>query len=136
MVRAISAPARRVIADDGTRDLLPHDRRHGLNDIHGELAAAVPSPIIQLNRAVAIGMAEGPEEALTIVDQLMHEPALKGYHLLPSVRGDLLHRLGRFEEARVAFERAAALASNTRERDLLTRRAADAADAPRGLGLT
>jgi RNA polymerase sigma factor (sigma-70 family) len=99
--------------------------------LYGELAAAVRSPIIELNRAVAIGMAEGPEVALTIVDQLVHESALKGYHLLPSVRGDLLHKLGRFEEARAAFELAAALAGNRREHDLLKRRAADAADAAR-----
>ena len=74
-------------------------------------------------------MAEGPEVALTIVDRLLHEPGLKGYHLLPSVRGDLLHKLGRHEEARAAFEAAAALAGNRRERDLLRRRAAEAADA-------
>ncbi len=97
--------------------------------LYGELAAAVRSPIIALNRAVAIGMAEGPEVALPIVDQLVHEPALKGYHLLQSVRGDLLHKLGRFEEAHAAFELAAALAGNRREHDLLKRRAADAAAA-------
>ena len=97
--------------------------------IYAELLAAVPSPIIELNRAVAIGMSEGPEAALTIVDQLMHEPALKGYHLLPSVRGDLLHKLGRFNEARAAFDAAAALAGNARERNLLRRRAANAAEA-------
>jgi RNA polymerase sigma factor (sigma-70 family) len=99
--------------------------------LYGELAAAVRSPIIALNRAVAIGMAEGPEVALPIVDQLVHEPALKGYHLLQSVRGDLLHKLGRFEEAHAAFELAAALAGNRREHDLLKRRAADAAAAAR-----
>ena len=76
-----------------------------------------------------VGMAEGPEAALAIVDRLVHEPALKGYHLLPSVRGDLLHKLGRYEEARAAFEAAAALAGNRREHDLLRRRAAEAADA-------
>jgi predicted RNA polymerase sigma factor len=73
-------------------------------------------------------MAEGPEPALAIVDRLVHEPALKAYHLLPSVRGDLLHKLGRYEEARVAFEAAAALAGNRREHDLLRRRAAEAAE--------
>jgi predicted RNA polymerase sigma factor len=93
------------------------------------LAAAVRSPIIELNRAVAIGMAEGPEAALTIVERLAHEPALKFYHLLPSVRGDLLQKLGRFEEARGAFEAAASMAGNKRERDLLRRRAVDAAAA-------
>ena len=87
------------------------------------------SPIIELNRAVAIGMAEGPELGLAIVDRLVHEPTLKGYHLLPSVRGDLLHKLGRYEEARAAFDSAAALANNRREHDLLRRRAAEAADA-------
>ncbi|HWJ33618.1 MAG TPA: hypothetical protein VNR70_00025 [Steroidobacteraceae bacterium] len=86
------------------------------------------SPIIELNRAVAIGMAEGPELGLAIVDRLVHEPTLKGYHLLPSVRGDLLHKLGRYEEARAAFEAAAALAGR-REHDLLRRRAAETADA-------
>jgi RNA polymerase sigma factor (sigma-70 family) len=97
--------------------------------LYAELTAVVRSPIIDLNRAVAVGMAEGPEAALAIVDRLVHEPALKGYHLLPSVRGDLLHKLGRYEEARAAFEAAAALAGNTRERNLLRRRAAEAADA-------
>jgi len=97
--------------------------------LYSELTAAVRSPIIDLNRAVAVGMAEGPEAALAIVDRLVHEPALKGYHLLPSVRGDLLHKLGRYEEARAAFEAAAALAGNTREQNLLRRRAAEAADA-------
>ena len=96
---------------------------------YAELAAVVRSPIIELNRAVAVGMAEGPEAGLSIVDRLMGEPALKGYHLLPSVRGDLLHKLGRFEEARAAFEAAAALAGNRREQDLLRRRAAEAAAA-------
>jgi len=97
--------------------------------LYGELAAVVRSPIIELNRAVAVGMAEGPEAGLSIVDRLLHEPALKAYHLLPSVRGDLLHKLGRHEEARAAFETAAALAGNRREQDLLRRRAAEAADA-------
>ena len=79
--------------------------------------------------AFAVGMAEGPEVALAIVDRLTLEPALKSYHLLPSVRGDLLFKLGRYEEARAAFETAAALAGNKRELDLLKRRAAEAADA-------
>jgi RNA polymerase sigma factor (sigma-70 family) len=96
---------------------------------YAELAAVVRSPIIELNRAVAVGMAQGAEVGLAIVDGLMREPALEGYHLLPSVRGDLLYRLGRYEEARVAFEAAAALAGNTREHGLLRRRAAQAADA-------
>ena len=84
------------------------------------------SPVIELNRAVAVGMAEGPAAALAIVDRLAHEPALKTYHLLGSVRGDLLHKLGRFEEARAAFEAAASLAGNKREQELLKRRAAEA----------
>jgi RNA polymerase sigma factor (sigma-70 family) len=97
--------------------------------LYAELAGVVRSPIIELNRAVAVGMAEGPQAGLSIVDRLLHEPALKAYHLLPSVRGDLLHKLGRHEEARAAFEAAAALAGNRREQDLLRRRAAEAADA-------
>ncbi|HWY60622.1 MAG TPA: RNA polymerase sigma factor [Rhizomicrobium sp.] len=97
--------------------------------VYANLAALVPSPVIELNRAVAVGMAEGPEAALMIVDGLMTEPALKTYHLLPSVRGDLLDRLGRHDEARAAFEAAATLAGNKREQVLLKRRAARAAAA-------
>jgi RNA polymerase sigma factor (sigma-70 family) len=97
--------------------------------LYAELAAVVRSPVIELNRAVAVGMADGPEAGLSIVDRLMNEPTLKAYHLLPSVRGDLLHKLGRHEEARAAFEAAAALAGNRREQDLLRQRAAEAADA-------
>src|SRR6478609_1455328 len=96
---------------------------------YAELMMIANSPIIELNRAVAIGMAEGAEAALAIVDGLVQNPDLKGYHLLPSVRGDLLYRLGRFGEARAAFEAAAALADNKREHDLLARRAAEAARA-------
>jgi RNA polymerase sigma factor (sigma-70 family) len=99
--------------------------------LYAELAAAAPSPVIELNRAVAVGMAEGPELALAIVDRLMNEPTLKGYHLLPSVRGDLLQKLGRFEEAQASFELAATLAGNKREHDLLRRRAAEAGNAAR-----
>jgi RNA polymerase sigma factor (sigma-70 family) len=98
---------------------------------YAQLAAVVRSPIVELNRAVAVGMAEGPEAGLSIVDRLMGEPALKSYHLLPSVRGDLLHKLGRHKEAQAAFEAAAALAANRREHDLLRRRAAEAAEAAR-----
>jgi RNA polymerase sigma factor (sigma-70 family) len=94
--------------------------------LYAELSGLVRSPIIELNRAVAVGMAEGPAVALVIVDELAHEPALKNYHLLGSVRGDLLCKLGRFAEARAAFEAAAALASNKREQQLLKRRAAEA----------
>jgi RNA polymerase sigma factor (sigma-70 family) len=95
--------------------------------LYAELAEVVQSPIVELNRAVAVGMAEGPQAALVIVDRLAQEPALKSYHLLDSVRGDLLHKLGRFDEARAAFEAAAALAGNKREQELLKRRAAEAA---------
>jgi len=97
--------------------------------LYAEMAALVPSPVVELNRAVAVGMAEGPAAGLAIVDRLMGEPALKAYHLLQSVRGDLLHKLGRHAEARAAFEAAAALAGNRREQDFLKRRAAEAADA-------
>jgi RNA polymerase sigma factor (sigma-70 family) len=97
--------------------------------LYADLTEAAPSPIIELNRAVAIGMAEGPETALAIVDRLAYEPTLRAYHLLPSVRGDLLYKLGRYDEARAAFEAAATLAGNSREHDLLKRRAAEAADA-------
>jgi predicted RNA polymerase sigma factor len=97
--------------------------------LYAELAAVTPSPIIELNRAVAIGMAEGPAAALAIVDRLLDQPALKTYHLLPSVRGDLLQKLGRSEEARAAFEAAAALAGNRRDQEMLKRRAAAAAAA-------
>jgi predicted RNA polymerase sigma factor len=94
--------------------------------LYAELAALVRSPIIELNRAVAVGMAEGPAAALALVDGLAGEPALKNYHLLGSVRGDLLCKLGRFAEARAAFEAAAQLAGNKREQQLLKRRAAEA----------
>ena len=94
--------------------------------LYAELSGLVRSPIIELNRAVAVGMAEGPAAALVIVDGLAGERALKNYHLLESVRGDLLCKLGRFAEARAAFETAAALAGNKREQELLKRRAAEA----------
>src|SRR4051794_5990823 len=94
--------------------------------LYAELARLVRSPIIELNRAVAVGMAEGPAAALAIVDDLAHEPALKSYHLLESVRGDLLFKLARFAEARAAFEAAARLAGNRREHDLLQRRVVEA----------
>ena len=93
---------------------------------YGELADLVPSPVVQLNRAVAVGMAFGPQFGLELVDALADDPALQSYHLLPSVRGDLLHKLGRGAEARTEFERAAALTRNARERDLLLQRAATA----------
>jgi predicted RNA polymerase sigma factor len=92
--------------------------------LYAELAALTGSPVVELNRAVAVAMIEGPDAGLRIVQALADAPALKGYHLLPSVRGDLLQRLGRLDEARAAFTAAAALAVNTRERALLERRAA------------
>ena len=101
----------------------------GIAKLYAELSGLVRSPVIELNRAVAVGMAEGPAVALAMVDGLAGEPALKNYHLLESVRGDLLCKLGRLAEARDAFEIAAALAANKRERELLKRRAAEAADA-------
>ncbi len=88
------------------------------------LATLTPSPVVELNRAVAVSMAEGPARGLELVDLLASEPALRDYHLLPSVRGDLLERLGRTEEARVEFQRAASIARNGRERDLLLKRLA------------
>src|SRR6476469_4193335 len=97
--------------------------------LYAELARRAPSPVIELNRAVAVGMAEGPGAGLAIADRLVAEPALKSYHLLGSVRGDLLHKLGRFEEARTTLEAAANLATNSRERELLRRRASQAAEA-------
>jgi RNA polymerase sigma factor (sigma-70 family) len=93
--------------------------------LYGLLAARSPSPVVELNRAVAVSMSEGPAAALTLVDALAGDPALRDYHLLPSVRGDLLARLGRPGEARAEFERAASLTRNERERELLLRRAAE-----------
>ena len=91
--------------------------------LYERLGAVAPSPVVELNRAVAVGMAEGAQAGLAIVDALTREPALAGYHLLPSVRGDLLEKLGRYDEARAAFEAAAAMAGNRREQELLRRRA-------------
>ena len=93
--------------------------------LYDALAQLAPSPVVELNRAVAVSMAFGPQVALERVDALRGEPKLAGYHLLPSVRGDLLFKLGREPEARVEFERAAALAGNGRERALLLARAAE-----------
>ncbi|WP_266171484.1 RNA polymerase sigma factor [Dyella subtropica] len=92
--------------------------------LYGELAQIAPSPVIELNRAVAVSMAFGPAAALAIVETLTGEPSLKNYHLLPSVRGDLLRKLNRPDEAKAEFERAAALTRNARERELLLDRAA------------
>jgi predicted RNA polymerase sigma factor len=95
--------------------------------LYDALAQVRPSPVVELNRAVALGMAFGPAVGLEIVEDLRSEPALEGYHLLPAVRGDLLSRLGRGDEAAAEFQRAAALTRNERERDVLLGRAADAA---------
>ena len=95
--------------------------------LYDALSRVAPSPVVELNRAVALAMAFGPAVGLELVDALTSEPSLKAYHLLPSVRGDLLVKLGRRDEARAEFERAAALTRNGRERDLLTRRAAECA---------
>ncbi|WP_055590691.1 RNA polymerase sigma factor [Peterkaempfera griseoplana] len=98
-------------------------------ELYGALAARTPSPVVELNRAVAVGMAEGPAAGLAVVDALTATGALQGYHLLPSVRGDLLSRLDRYDEARREFERAAGLTRNGAERALLLGRAAGCADA-------
>ncbi|HET7468491.1 MAG TPA: hypothetical protein VFJ81_02405, partial [Gemmatimonadales bacterium] len=92
---------------------------------YDELAQRTPSPVVELNRAVAVGMARGPAAGLELADALQSESSLKTYHLLPSVRGDLLSKLGRSEEARAEFERAASLTQNARERTLLLQRAAE-----------
>jgi RNA polymerase sigma factor (sigma-70 family) len=91
-------------------------------EFYDQLAQVTPSPVIELNRAVAVGMAFGPVAGLELADTLRSEPALANYHLLPSVRGDLLKKLGRMEEARVEFERAAAMTRNAPERELLLER--------------
>lgn len=93
-------------------------------ELYGLLAALSPSPVVELNRAVAVAMASGPQAGLNLVDTLTSEPLLRRYHLLPSVRGDLLAKLGRTDEARAEFERAAGLTRNARERQLLLERAA------------
>jgi predicted RNA polymerase sigma factor len=92
--------------------------------LYGELVRLTPSPVVELNRAVAVAMAQGPAAGLELVDAIAAEPRLDGYHLLPAVRGDLLARLGRLDEARAELERAASLTRNARERDLLLERAA------------
>ena len=113
---AIAACHARALTADGTD--WPR-----IASLYETLARVTPSPIVELNRAVAVSMARGAEEGLELVDRLTSEPALKNYHLLPSVRGDLLEKLGRREEARAEFERAAAMAQNARERKLLLDRA-------------
>jgi predicted RNA polymerase sigma factor len=94
--------------------------------LYDALSVLAPSPVVDLNRAVAVSMAFGPAAGLELVDSLVSEPALEGYHLLPAVRGDLLVKLGRLAEAHAEFERAASLTRNERERTLLLERAADA----------
>jgi len=112
-IAACHARARTAAETDWVRIAALYDR----------LAALVPSPVVDLNRAVAVGMAFGPAAGLTIVDALAKEPSLKSYHLLPSVRGDLLAKLGRHAEARTEFKRAASLTRNEREKELLLARA-------------
>ncbi len=92
-------------------------------ELYSELARLAPSPVVELNRAVAVGMADGPQSALDLVDRLVGEPSMRRYPFLPGVRGDLLAKLGRLDEARVEFERAASLTRNRRERELLLARA-------------
>jgi predicted RNA polymerase sigma factor len=91
--------------------------------LYDALSAVTPSPVVDLNRAVAVAMAFGAAEGLKIIDKLQSEPSLKSYHLLPAARGDLLEKLGRFHEAGREFENAASMTRNTRERDLLLERA-------------
>ncbi len=98
--------------------------------LYDALAQLSPSPVVELNRAVAYGMAFGPAAGLALVDALVSGDSLPGYHLLPSVRGDLLAKLGRGAEARVEFERAAGLTRNSRERALLMERAATCVSSP------
>ena len=100
--------------------------------LYEALAQLTPSPVVELNRAVAVAMAFGPRAGLELVEKLTAEPSLRSYHLLPSVRGELLRKLGRFEEARVDFERAAWLTQNSRERELLLGRARACAVLPGG----
>jgi predicted RNA polymerase sigma factor len=98
--------------------------------LYGDLVTLTKSPVVELNRAVAVSMAEGPAAGLALVDRVASAPELAGYHLLPSVRGELLERLGRDGEARSEFERAAAMTRNRRERDVLLGRAAALAAIP------
>ena len=111
-IAACHARARTAEETDWTRIVALYDA----------LAQLMPSPVVELNRAVALGMAFGPAAGLEVVDQLTSDPALAGYHLLPSVRGELLRKLGRFEEARAELARAAALTHNARERQLLLKK--------------
>lgn len=113
-----------AIARCHARALTPEDTDWGqIVRLYEALAELMPSPVVELNRAVAVGMASGPQAGLDLVDKLVAEPALGNYHFLPSVRGDLLVKLGRWNEARPEFERAASLTRNARERELLLERA-------------
>jgi len=112
-IAACHARARTAAETDWTR----------IAALYDALAQLAPSPVVELNRAVAVSMAFGPAEGLALVDALASEPALKTYHLLPAVRGDLLVKLGRLDEGRAEFERAASLTRNARERKLLLDRA-------------
>ncbi|HEY6108206.1 MAG TPA: DUF6596 domain-containing protein, partial [Gemmatimonadales bacterium] len=120
-IAACHARARTAEETDWTR----------ITALYDALAQLTPSPIVELNRAVAYAMAFGPAAGLEIADPLINEPALAGYHLLPAVRGDFLAKLGRLPEARAEFERAAALTRNTRERTLLLERARGCLEARR-----
>jgi predicted RNA polymerase sigma factor len=102
--------------------------------LYAELAVVMPSPVVELNRAVVVGRAQGPAAALELVDALRDEPAMARYHLLPAVRADLLTQLGRREEAAGELERAAEMASNEAERALLRRRLDDLREAALGRG--
>jgi RNA polymerase sigma-70 factor (ECF subfamily) len=115
---AIAACHARVLTADATDWLR-------IAALYSALSHVAPSPIVELNRAVAVGMAEGPAAGLAIIDAIAGESALKNYHLLSSVRADFLHKLGRHKEARAEFRRAASLTQNSRERDLLLSRASN-----------
>lgn len=142
LARAESLPGPRgpyfiqaAIAACHARALAPDATDWGLiAALYGALGNISPSPVIALNRAVAISMARGPEAALPLLDELADDPQLEGYHLLPAARADLLARMGRNEEASAEFERAAGLTQNARERELLMARAAEAAARTRASG--
>jgi RNA polymerase sigma factor (sigma-70 family) len=119
---ALQAAIAACHARAATADATDWDR---IAALYGELGRLLPSPVVELNRAVAVGMAAGPAAALEIADRLTEDPAMQAYHLLPSVRGDLLVKLGRLDEARAEFVRAASLTRNEREIALLRRRAAE-----------
>ncbi|TWI03662.1 RNA polymerase, sigma subunit, ECF family [Luteimonas cucumeris] len=118
-----------AIAACHARALAPEDTDWArIVGLYGALSELMPSPVVELNRAVALAMLFGPAAGLELVDALTSEPSLKNYHLLPSVRGDFLRKLGRFAEARAEFERAASLTRNARERELLLERASGCSD--------